>query len=118
MSDLSLAHATNDSGQLTVTVGGRLAIDTVAALHALLTEHLPQAGSVRLDAASLAEIDLCGMQLICSACHTALLAEKPFSFSGEPPACIQQAISSLGLQDYKVCKYSTELTCLWCGGTN
>lgn len=117
MSDLTLSHAVDAAGRLTVTIGGRLAIDTVGDLHALLREHLPQAEAVCLNAASLDEIDLSGVQLICAACHTALCARKAFMVSGGMPACMRSAIVSLGLQNYHVCKYSSETTCIWCGGT-
>ncbi|CAH2031230.1 STAS domain-containing protein [Trichlorobacter ammonificans] len=118
MSDLTVSHTFGNDGQILVTIGGRLAIDTVAGFRAFLTEQLPQAATVKLDAASLEEIDLCGIQLICSACHTALCAGKMFAFSGGIPACVQTTISSLGLQGYDVCKYNSDITCIWCRGVN
>ena len=92
MSDLTLSHLLNDAGQLTISIGGRLAIDTVAILRDFFLEHLPTAKSIRLDTGALEEIDLAGMQLLCSACYTALSENRSFRFSGKPAPCIAQGV--------------------------
>ncbi len=118
MSDLTLAHMLNDAGQLTITIGGRLAIDTTATLKDFLLEQLPTAKSIRLDTSALQEIDLTGMQLICSACWTTQSENNTFSFSGVPAPCLAQAIDNLGFHDHKVCKHNADISCIWCGGIN
>lgn len=118
MSDLTLSHTLNDAGQLTITIGGRLAIDTAATLKDFLLEQLPAATCIRLDTCSLEEIDLTGMQLLCSACWTAQSENKTFQFSGTPAPCLTTAINNLGFQDHKICKHNADISCIWCGGIN
>lgn len=118
MSDLTLSHLLNDAGQLTISIGGRLAIDTVAILRDFFLEHLPTAKSIRLDTGALEEIDLAGMQLLCSACYTALSENRSFRFSGKPAPCIAQGVDNLGFQDHKLCKHNASISCIWCGGIN
>jgi len=118
MSDLTLSHLLNDAGQLTITIGGRLAIDTTAALKDFLLEQWPASKSIRLDSSALEEIDLTGMQLLCSACYTALSENRSFRFSGTPAPCIAQGVDNLGFQDHKLCKHNTNISCIWCGGIN
>jgi len=118
MSDLTLAHTLNDAGQLTITIGGRLAIDTTAALKDFLLEQWPASKSIRLDSSALEEIDLTGMQLLCSACYTALSENRSFRFSGKPAPCIAQGVDNLGFQDHKLCKHNASISCIWSGGIN
>lgn len=118
MSDLTLSHTLNEAGQLTISIGGRLAIDTTAALRNFILEQLPAAQSVCLDTSALEEIDLTGMQLICSACFTALSENRAFTFSAVRASCMAQAVDTLGFKDYKVCKHNSEISCIWCGGIN
>lgn len=119
MSDLIISHTlSNDGTVLQIALNGRLCIDTTPELLELLRTTLPTAQKVRLDVSNLAEIDLTGMQLICSACRTALVDKHSFNFSGSLAPCIQEAISTVGLQRHTVCKHDANLPCIWCGGIN
>lgn len=119
MSDLTISHSLSSDGTLLeITVEGRLAIDTTPELLALLRTQLPAAEKTRLDVSALTEVDLSGMQLICSACRTAKMKRHSFSFSGNLAPCVQEAIGAVGLQRYITCKHNTDHPCIWCGGLN
>jgi len=119
MSDLNISHTLSSDGTLLeVVLEGRLAIDTAPELLALLQAQLPAANRTKLDVTSLAEVDLAGMQLICSACRTALESGHSFNFSGSLSPCVQEAIIAVGLQRHATCKHNTDQPCLWCGGLN
>lgn len=116
MDDLSLVRNLDNNGCLYVEIAGRLAIDTVASLHELLKSELSQALQIKLDLTSLTDIDICGVQLICAACHTTLTTEKSFSFSGVIPSCASSAVNNLGLNSSEKCKYRNDMTCVWFKG--
>lgn len=119
MSDLAISHAVSDDGvTLEITLGGRLAIDTAPELLQLLRIQVPAVQKVRLNVAALSDVDLAGMQLICSACRTALAHNHSFNFSGSLAPCVQKAIGTVGLQRYTTCKHNTNNPCIWCGGLN
>lgn len=119
MSDLTLTHSTSSDGStLNISAAGRLAIDTAPALHSLLLEQSSQAANIQLDLSAVDEIDLVGMQLICSACRTALDAQKHFNFSGCMAPEVKKAIDTVGLQRQSTCKHNADLPCIWCGGIN
>lgn len=119
MSDLTISHTLSGDGDvLEVTLSGRLAIDTAPELLALLRAQMPPVQKTRLDVAALAEVDLAGMQLICSACRTALAEGHAFNFSSGLAPCIQEAIGAVGLQRHTTCKHNTDNPCIWCGGLN
>jgi len=119
MSDLTISHTLSTDGTLLeVALEGRLAIDTVPELLTLLQTQLPAANKTKLDVARLTEVDLAGMQLICSACRTALENGHSFNFSGSLAPCVQEAIGVVGLQRHTICKHTKDKPCLWCGGLN
>ena len=119
MSDLTISHTLSGDGTLLeVALAGRLAIDTTPELLALLREQLPTASKTRLNVAALTDIDLSGMQLICSACRTAQEKGHSFNFSASLAPCVQEAISVVGLQRHTTCKHTIDQPCLWCGGLN
>jgi ABC-type transporter Mla MlaB component len=119
MSDLTISHTLSGEGDLLeVTLSGRLAIDTAPELLSLLRAQMPAARKTKLDVSGLAEVDLTGMQLICSACRTALVDGKAFNFSTSLAPCVQEAIGAIGLQRHTTCKHNTDNPCIWCGGIN
>lgn len=119
MSDLQLTHSLiADDTTLKINVAGRLAIDTAAELQQLLLEQLDTISSIQLDLSAVENIDLAGMQLICSACRTNLNLKKHFNFSGCLTPVVREAIGAIGLQRQATCKHNDDLPCIWCGGMN
>ena len=117
MDNLTLSHNFSaDGSTLDINICGRLAIDTVADLLAIFKEQIPAAAKVRLNAAEVTEVDLTGLQLICSACRAASQSEKKFDFSGPVSAAMHAAIADVGLKRYTVCKHNADMPCIWCQG--
>lgn len=115
MDELTLTHSI-DNNTLEITVSGRLAIDTAANLLTLFKEQLASAKRVTLHMDEVTEIDLVGIQLICSACRSASQADKRLNFSGALPGAMKSAISEIGLQRYTTCKHNTDMPCIWYQG--
>ncbi|MGE0917309.1 STAS domain-containing protein [Trichlorobacter lovleyi] len=119
MSDLQLTHSLlADGATLKISVAGRLAIDTAAELQNLLLEQLDTVSSIQLDLSAVEDIDLAGMQLICSACRTNLEVKKHFNFTGCMAPVVKESIGAIGLQRQTTCKHNDDLPCIWCGGMN
>lgn len=118
MSDLTISVKPNNTGEQVISIGGRLAIDTAAELKETLHRQLVETPGILIDTEDLGEIDLTGMQLICSACWSANSSGKTFRFKNLHPECITKAIQTLGLQTHKACTHNPDLSCTWCGGTN
>lgn len=119
MSDLTLTHTMlGDGTTLKITVAGRLAIDTAPELQALLLDRIGPVAGIQMDLSAVDAIDLAGLQLICSACRTALDSHKRFNFSGNMTPDIKTTIEHVGLQGQTTCKHNDGLPCIWCGGIN
>lgn len=120
MSDLQITHSLNADGTtLTVTVQGRLAIDTAAELQHLLMEQLDTSSSIILDISGTTEVDLAGIQVICSACRTALDGHKHFNFAScKLAAETKKTITDIGIYRQVSCKHNADQPCIWYGGIN
>jgi anti-anti-sigma factor len=119
MSDLILSHTMRDNGNtLQITATGRLVIDTAAELQRLLLEQTGQADTIQLDLSALDDIDLAGLQVICSACRTNLDTHHHFNFTGCMNSGVQKIIGNAGLHRQATCKHNADLPCIWCGGMN
>lgn len=119
MSDLQLTQSISaDGASLQITAAGRLCIDTAAELQQFLLEQAMQSTAVKLDLSAINDIDLAGIQVICSACRTLLDNSKPFNLTGSQPAAVSSAKEALGLQKQSACKHNNNQSCIWCGGLN
>ncbi len=119
MSELTIKHALSDDGSiLKISVSGKLAIDTAEDLKNLLVEKSGMSNSIQIDLSELKELDIIGIQLICSACHTNLNLKKHFNFTGSMGQNVKAAVAVAGLGGKINCKYNYDLPCIWSGGIN
>lgn len=119
MSDLQLTQAAStDGSSLQITAAGRLCIDTAAELQQLLLQPAMQSSTVKLDLAAIDDVDLAGIQVVCSACRTMLDHKKQFNLTGSLSPALTSAKEALGLQRQTVCKHNDNQPCIWCGGLN
>lgn len=120
MSDLIFNHSISADGTVkTISIAGRLAIDTASELHGFLKEQLSDGPELLvLDLAELDDLDIAGVQLICSTCHTALDNGKKFQFGSAVPEVLKHAKQQLGITHITQCKYKANTPCIWFGGLN
>lgn len=120
MSDLTLNHSISADGTVkTISISGRLAIDTASELHGFLKEQLPDLPeSLVMDLAELDELDIAGFQMICSTCHTVLDSGKKFQFGSKTSEVLEHMKKQLGITHITQCKYKANTPCIWFGGLN
>ncbi len=119
MSELNISNTVAGNGtSLKITIAGKLTIENAAELQTNLLGNCNKMENIQLDISAVDEIDLAGMQLICSACRTNLDAKRQFNFTGCISEAVKSAISAVGLQRQITCKHNADLPCLWCGGIN
>ncbi len=119
MSDLNISNTVTENGtSLKITISGKLTIETAAELQTTFLKNNADIKNIKLDISTVEEIDLAGMQVICSACQTYLDAKRQFNFTGCMAQAVKSAIYAVGLQRQITCKHNADLPCLWCGGIN
>jgi anti-anti-sigma regulatory factor len=105
-----------DASATTLTVDGALTIERSGEFRKTLMDALAGAQQVVLDVTQVQEIDIPGLQLICSACKTAAATGKVFSFTGQLPACLMELKDGIGACQNSPCSHNGNASCIWFGG--
>jgi anti-anti-sigma regulatory factor len=115
---MPLNSSIGESGEIIITSGDRLTIETAADFSRIVREALDASNYIALEFEANVAIDITGVQIICSACRSAAEAGKTFSFHGPQPHALTEIISSCGGERHAPCKHNNDSSCIWFGGSN
>lgn len=115
---MPLNSSVRESGEVVITSGDRLTIENAADLSRIIRESLDMASVVQIEFEPAVEIDITGVQIICSACRSAAQIGKIFSFHGPQPQSLTDIIAVCGAERNAICKHNNDSTCIWFGGAN
>lgn len=90
---------------------GALVVQHVAEMKTKLKEALEEVDTLTIDLSETSEVDLAGLQLLCSAHRTAISLNKTLCRMGEP-----QEKEALGLTDMAAsqgCPQALKQNCIW-----
>ncbi len=102
----------------TLAIAGAVTVQRAAELKAALVDALAQSGQVAVDLSGVTEVDLCGLQLLCSARRTAAQSGKRFALAGATPDAVRRAAEAAGACIRSGCGAEDPATCPWKGGTD
>lgn len=106
-----------ENGQVTISSGDRLTIENSGEFLNIVRDALLSSSEVEIEFATGVEIDLTGLQIICSCCKSAARDGKVFKYKGPQPESLTNLIHATGAERHAVCKHNNDSTCLWFGGT-
>jgi len=115
---MPLNSSVRENGEIIVTSGDHLTIETAADFSRIIREALEASDNVSLDFEPAVDFDITGVQILCSACKSAAQSGKTFSFHGPQPQALADIITSCGAERSAVCKHNNDSTCIWFGGAN
>lgn len=115
---MPLNSSVRENGEIIVTSGDRLTIENAAEFSRIIREALEGSNNVALEFEPSVEMDLTGLQILCSACKSAAASGKTFSYNGPQPQALAAIIAGSGAERNAVCKHNNNSTCLWFGGAN
>lgn len=115
---MPLNSSVRENGEVIVTSGERLTIETAGEFSRVVREALEVSKDVALEFEPAVEIDLTGVQILCSACKSASRSGKTFSYHGPQPSALAAIITSSGAERHAVCRHNNGSTCIWFGGAN
>ena len=115
---MPLNSSVRENGEIIVTSGTRLTIENASELSRIIREALEATHLVAVEFDPEVEIDITGVQILCSACKSAANSGKVFSYHGPQPKALADIISSSGAERHAVCKHNNNSPCIWFGGTN
>jgi anti-anti-sigma regulatory factor len=115
---MPLNSSVRENGEIIITTGDRLTIENAADFSRIVREAFEASKSVSLEFDPSVEIDITGVQILCSACKSAALGGASFSFKGAYPQALADIIANSGAERHAVCKHNNDSTCIWFGGSN
>ena len=113
---MPLNSSCRENGDIIITSGARLTIENAADFSRIIREALETSKNVAIEFEPSVELDITGVQLLCSACKSAASCGKSFSYHGPQPKALAEIISSSGAERHAVCKHNNDSTCIWFGG--
>ncbi|MDD2542475.1 MAG: STAS domain-containing protein [Desulfuromonadaceae bacterium] len=115
---MQLNSSVRENGEIIVTSGNSLTIETAAEFSRIVREALEASRNVAIEFDPAVEIDITGVQVLCAACKSAARDGKEFSYRGPQPRALAEIINSSGAERNAVCKHNNNSTCVWFGGGN
>lgn len=114
---MPLNSSCRENGEIIITSGDRLTIENAADFSRIIRESLDSSKNVAVEFEPSVELDITGVQVLCSACKSAAAGGKSFSYHGPQPKALAEIIISSGAERHAVCKHNNDSTCIWFGGT-
>jgi anti-anti-sigma regulatory factor len=99
-----------------IGVRGTMTIHNAGEIRAGLMKAIAAASNVTLDLKKVTEIDLVGLQMICSTHRSAVRNHKLFVVTGGNSPVIAAAALSAGFIRHTGCVQDTDHTCIWIEG--
>lgn len=115
---MPLNSSCRENGEIIISSGDRLTIENASEFARIINEALNSSKNVAIEFESALEVDITGLQLICSACKSAAAKGCNFSYHGLMPPALTDMIIASGAARYTVCRHNNDSTCIWFGGTH
>lgn len=113
---MALTSTCRENGEYVISSGDRLTIESAADFARLIREGLEASQHVSVEFEPEVEIDITGIQILCSACKTAAANGRSFSYQGVRPRSLTDMIEACGAERRAACTQNNNSTCIWFGG--
>lgn len=118
MSDFSMTTTTPQDAPKARVIGlcGAMTIHHAGEIWTAIKEALAEADEVRMAMAQVKEIDLVGLQLLCSAHRSSVAGNRHFRLVGSCAASVKATIQNAGFGRHAGCERDDEHSCIWIQG--
>jgi len=113
---MPLNSACRENGEIIISSGDRLTIENAAEFARIIREALGASHNVALEFEPGVEIDITGVQILCSACKSAATGGSTLSYMGLRPQGLADLIAVSGAGRNSACKHNNDSSCIWFGG--
>ncbi|MHB8056841.1 MAG: STAS domain-containing protein [Desulfuromonadaceae bacterium] len=115
---MALNSSCRADGEIIITSGDRLTIENAADFARIIREALEASHNVALEFKPTVEIDITGVQILCSACKSAATGGAILSYKGPRPQGLADMTAASGAERNAVCKHNNDSSCIWFGGAS
>jgi anti-anti-sigma regulatory factor len=107
------SHQKQTGEEATITLEGELTLPRVEELKNAFLQALVKGDTVAIRFGTVQDVDLSGLQMLCSAHRSAVRMKKKVRVSGAMPKILRDAAEAAGYMRLKGCKLDFENSCLW-----
>lgn len=100
-------------GKRRISFDGKVTVEHVAELKKTLDDALNTQEDIELLFSSVSDVDLAGLQLLCSFHRTVVGAHKKISRKGSMPDVMQKGVAEAGFDRLSGCRRDDQDSCLW-----
>jgi len=104
----------NRSG--TIKIKGELTVQHACQLREAILKAMGKRRALLVHLEGLTEVDLSGLQVLCSAHRTAAAQERSIAITGKWPEALRRASEESGYTGAGSCRTSERIACLWKSG--
>lgn len=97
----------------TIDLEGEITVQNIEEVRRTLEKSLAKGGDVTLRFGAVTDIDLTGLQLICSVHRTAARGKKRVEIETPVPKAVSDTAEAAGFLRLNGCKQDSEKTCFW-----
>jgi ABC-type transporter Mla MlaB component len=101
-----------------VALSGAMTVPHAAEIRLALLEALGSHGALQLDVEGVQEVDITGLQLLCSANREALKRGSSFDVRGIFRGAVGHTAKLAGFPRHCACAHNKNSSCIWVGGEN
>lgn len=98
------------------TMKGELTVGHMEKVREALLSAMKKVEHLKLDLSAVTDVDISGLQIICSAHRTSLKQNKLLSFHSAVPGGFRSAAQEGGFARHKACRHEREECCMWITG--
>jgi ABC-type transporter Mla MlaB component len=106
-----------ENGKGRIILDGDLTVQYAAELRSVLLNTVTQADEVLLEFGTVTDVDITGLQLLCSTHRTAALLSKRLSYPETLPEALAKSAQEAGYGRLTGCSWDDKKTCFWSSKT-
>jgi ABC-type transporter Mla MlaB component len=96
-----------------VAISGPMTINMISELKSVMLKAFSLGKEVQMSLAGVTEVDLTGLQLICSSHRTSVCLEQDFSVTGAEGEALSSVSQLAGMTRHTGCAQDINSTCVW-----
>ena len=113
---VTIETSSDTAGSVVVKIEGEMTVPFASEIRTNLIAAFEESKAIKVDLSAVTEIDVSGLQILCSAHRSSIQLNKQYSIVGREIERIWAAADSSGQLRQKGCAPDLCGTCIWTGG--